>query len=343
MQRQELEKLGWTTRGLSYLEKRLQSCEGEARRQGCYRSVFVFASPLFQEMWQRELQGLTEGRAQALLKGVMHLCLMPRDLSGTREETAFLLKRFWPDCPPHSSFWWSFSRVVQVAFAQDPLASKEGDQLLKRQIHQFRYLLSAYQAQWIREHYAKTGQTDEEALQAYLQETKGIKIDAYAAARLHNKVYVDQDGQLAFPSRAQAQLNFKVLLNFHTEYILDQDGQFLNEVDPYQISENGIVNGASFNYGLAKGHTHKDLDIYPVKPWDPAFRKKVLYQQGVRYLAPKNDRGEQGYWSRKGVFAQGGKSYKQKVKRGPRPLFTLSKCFDGFDCSIVIWFTVDIV
>ena len=58
------------------------------------------------------------------------------------------------------------------------------------------------------------GQTDEEALQAYLQETKGIKIDAYAAARLHNKVYVDQDGQLAFPSRAQAQLNFKVLLNF---------------------------------------------------------------------------------------------------------------------------------
>ena len=30
MQRQELEKLGWTTRGLSYLEKRLQSCEDEA-------------------------------------------------------------------------------------------------------------------------------------------------------------------------------------------------------------------------------------------------------------------------------------------------------------------------
>ena len=48
MQRQELEKLGWTTRGLSYLEKRLQSCEDEARRQDSYRSVFVFASPLFE-------------------------------------------------------------------------------------------------------------------------------------------------------------------------------------------------------------------------------------------------------------------------------------------------------
>ena len=248
----------------------------------------------------------------------MHLCLMPRDLSGTCEETAFLLKRFWPACPPHSPFWSSFSRVVQVAFAQDSLASKAGDQLLKRQIHQFRYLLSAYQTQWIREHYAKTGQTDEEALQAYLQETKGIKIDAYAAARLHNKVYVDQDGQLAFPSRAQAQLNFKILLNFHTEYILDQGGQFLNEVDPNQISENGIVNGASFNYGLARGRTHKDLDIDPVKPWDPPFRKKVLYQQGVRYLAPKNDRSIEGYWSRKGTFAQGGKSYKQQVAKRVR-------------------------
>ena len=65
MQRQELEKLGWTTRGLSYLENRLQSCQDEARKQACYRSVLVFASPLFQEMWQRELQGLTEGRAHA--------------------------------------------------------------------------------------------------------------------------------------------------------------------------------------------------------------------------------------------------------------------------------------
>jgi len=96
------------------------------------------------------------------------------------------------------------------------------------------------------------------------------------------------------------------LLNFHTEYILDQAGRFLNEVDPVEVSENGIVNGASFNYGLARGRTHKDLDIDPVKAWDPAFRKQVLYRQGVRYLAPKNDRSVEGYWSRKGVFAQGG-------------------------------------
>ena len=318
MNRRELVRLGWRESSLAYLEKHLQGLKDPQAYQEQYQSVFFFASPLFQKMWFQELQYLDEAVAQDLLRGVMKILLMPSDLSGTCEETAFLLSRMAPACPPHSSFWSSFSRVVQVAFAQDPLASKAGDQLLKRQVHQFRYLLSAYQAQWIREHFARSGQTDEEALQAYLQETKRIKIDAYAAARLHNKVYVDQDGQLAFPSRAQAQLNFKVLLNFHTEYILDQGGQFLNEVDPYQISENGIVNGASFNYGLAKGHTHKDLDIDPVKPWDPAFRKKVLYQQGVRYLAPKNDRSIEGYWSRKGTFAQGGKSYKQQVAKRVR-------------------------
>ena len=318
MNRQDLARLGWRENSLAYLEKYLQEYKDVQAYQEQYQSVFFFASPLFQKMWFHELQNMDEAVAQDLLRGVMKILLMPSDLSGTCEETAFLLSRMAPACPPHSPFWSSFSRVVQVAFAQDPLASKEGDQLLKRQVHQFRYLLSAYQTQWIREHYAKTGQTDEEALQAYLQETKRIKIDAYAAARLHNKVYVDQDGQLAFPSRAQAQLNFKVLLNFHTEYILDQGGQFLNEVDPNQISENGIVNGASFNYGLAKGRTHKDLDIDPVKLWDPPFRKQVLYQQGVRYLAPKNDRSIEGYWSRKGTFAQGGKSYKQQVAKRVR-------------------------
>ncbi|WP_368385558.1 DUF3114 domain-containing protein [Streptococcus parasanguinis] len=318
MNRRELVRLGWRESSLAYIEKHLQGLKDPQAYQEQYQSVFFFASPLFQNMWFQEIKDLTETAAQDLLRGVMKILLMPSDLSGTCEETAFLLSRMAPDCPPGSDFWKAFSHVVQIAFEKDPLADQSGDQLLKRQIHQFRYLLSAYQAQWIREHYAKTGQTDEEALQAYLQETKGIKIDAYEAARLHNKVYVDQNGQLAFPSRAQAQLNFKVLLNFHTEYILDQGGQFLNEVDPNQISENGIVNGASFNYGLARGRTHKDLDIDPVKAWDPAFRKQVLYQQGVRYLAPKNDRGEQGYWSRKGTFAQGGKSYKQQVAKRVR-------------------------
>lgn len=318
MNRRELARLGWREHSLAYLEKHLQGYKDSQAYQEQYQSVFFFASPLFQKMWEKELQNLDETAAQDLLRGVMKLLLMPCDLSGSCEETAFLLSRMAPDCPPGSDFWKAFSRVVQIAFERDPLADQSGDQLLKRQVHQLRYLLSSYQAQWIRTHEARAGQTDEEALQAYLQEARVITVDAYAAARLHNKVSVTSDGHLHYPSGASQQVNFKILLNFHTEYILDQDGQFLNEVDPYQISENGIVNGASFNYGLARGRTHKDLDIDAVKAWDPAFRKQVLYQQSVRYLAPKNDRSVEGYWSRKGVFAQGGKSYKQQVAQRVR-------------------------
>lgn len=318
MNRRELARLGWREHSLAYLEKHLQGYKDPQAYQEQYQSVFFFASPLFQKMWEKELQNLDEVAAQDLLRGVMKLLLMPCDLSGSCEETAFLLSRIAPDCPPGSDFWKAFSRVVQIAFEKDPLADQSGDQLLKRQVHQLRYLLSSYQSQWIRTHEARTGQTDEEALQAYLQEARAITVDAYAAARLHNKVSVTSDGHLHYPSGASQQVNFKILLNFHTEYILNQDGQFLNEVDPYQIYENGIVNGASFNYGLARGRTHKDLDIDPVKAWDPPFRNQVLYQQGVRYLAPKNDRSVEGYWSRKGVFAQGGKSYKQQVAQRVR-------------------------
>ena len=318
MNRRELARLGWREHSLAYLEKHLQGYKESQAYQEQYQSVFFFASPLFQKMWEKELQNLDEVAAQDLLRGVMKLLLMPCDLSGSCEETAFLLSRIAPDCSPGSDFWKAFSRVVQIAFEKDPLADQSGDQLLKRQVHQLRYLLSSYQAQWIRTHEARAGQTDEEALQAYLQEARAITVDAYAAARLHNKVSVTSDGHLHYPSGASQQVNFKILLDFHTEYILNQDGQFLNEVDPYQISENGIVNGASFNYGLARGRTHKDLDIDPVKAWDPPFRNQVLYQQGVRYLAPKNDRSVEGYWSRKGVFAQGGKSYKQQVAQRVR-------------------------
>ena len=196
MNRRELARLGWREHSLAYLEKHLQGYKDSQAYQEQYQSVFFFASPLFQKMWERELQNLDEVAAQDLLRGVMKLLLMPSDLSGTCEETAFLLSRIAPDCPPGSDFWKAFSRVVQVAFEKDPLADQSGDQLLKRQVHQLRYLLSSYQAQWIRAHEARAGQTDEEALQAYLQETRAITVDAYAAARLHNKVSVTSDGHL---------------------------------------------------------------------------------------------------------------------------------------------------
>ena len=80
---------------------------------------------------------------------------------------------------------------------------------MKRQVHQLRYLLSSYQAQWIRTHEARAGQTDEEALHAYLQEARAVTVDAYAAARLHNKVSLGPDGHLHYPSGASQQSQFQ--------------------------------------------------------------------------------------------------------------------------------------
>ena len=140
MNRRELVRLGWRESSLAYLEKHLQGLKDPQAYQEQYQSVFFFASPLFQNMWFQEIKDLTETAAQDLLRGVMKILLMPSDLSGTCEETAFLLSRMSPDCPPGSDFWKAFSHVVQIAFEKDPLADQSGDQLLKRQVHQLRYL-----------------------------------------------------------------------------------------------------------------------------------------------------------------------------------------------------------
>ena len=93
MNRRELARLGWRENSLAYLEKHLQGYKDPQAYQEQYQSVFFFASPLFQNMWFQEIKDLTETAAQDLLRGVMKILLMPSDLSGTCEETAFLLSR----------------------------------------------------------------------------------------------------------------------------------------------------------------------------------------------------------------------------------------------------------
>ena len=79
---------------LAYLEKHLQGIE---RSTSLPRTIpvclFLCQSLCFQNMWFQEIKDLTETVAQDLLRGVMKILLMPSDLSGTCEETAFLLSR----------------------------------------------------------------------------------------------------------------------------------------------------------------------------------------------------------------------------------------------------------
>ena len=74
-------------------------------------------------------------------------------------------------------------------------------------------------------------------------------------------------------------LILKILLYNRIEFILDSQGNFLNEVDAEKVTESGVVNGASFNYGNFKRHWQ--LDVEPVQLHDPAFRNRMTKELSI--------------------------------------------------------------
>ena len=79
--------------------------------------------------------------------------------------------------------------------------------------------------------------------------------DVTESARLHNKA--TRRPILGF----ELPVNFKILMAFHTEFILDSNGHFANEIDPQGQTHNGIINGASFNYANKNNQRHYELDV----------------------------------------------------------------------------------
>lgn len=270
----------------------------------------------FWKYWAQSRKKLNKEKARELLAELMTLAQMPADLSGKLSENQWLVARFSPDLPPHHAFWRELSQVVNIAFPNDSLSRKGS--LLKRQIHQFRYVISSQQAQYIRLYYKKKGMTDAQALAAYLRKRRLFSYYLNEPARLHNKLAISQ-GKLIFPGGKES-YNIKVLTNrFHSEFILTSDGRFLNEVDAEEVSEEGVVNGASFNYGQASRHWA--LDVKPVVPHDPEFRNIMTEP----FRSPKNAKKKMGrkldkdydfsYFNQSGIYAKDGKSHFKWVKK----------------------------
>ena len=205
--------------------------------------------------WRRDYQPLQ------VLKLLLAYIEMPEDLSGELEETQHLLSYFDPDLAPHDSFWKDVVKLVDLAFPGDSLSK---DVSIELQIHQLRYLISSQQVQYVRTHYKKPGMTDKEALAVYLRWKPFTMFDQ---GRLHQKISIC-DGKAVYPDGIPS-VNLKILLYNRIEFILDSQGNFLNEVDAEQVTESGVVNGASFNYGNFKRHWQ--LDVEPVQPHDPDF------------------------------------------------------------------------
>ncbi|HFI0254580.1 TPA: DUF3114 domain-containing protein [Streptococcus suis] len=265
----------------------------------------VFASASFYQLLRAESPYLTQENAQCLLEGMMEDLVFPAELD--HSHLPDLLEKMERNCPPHHPFWRLFADVIDKAFPGQELAENSE---LGKQVHQLRYLISYQQASWVRQHYGQ-GKTDWQALVAYLANLPRWSYGLRESARLHNKQVFGQSRAEILP------INLKVLIGFHSEFILAQDGQFALILDE-KPSKNGVVNGASFNYASANNKRHAQLDMAPVGPHDPAFRKKMIRSKARTYLSPTRNRRyqsrknqlawEQSYFNPQGFFSFRGNS-----------------------------------
>lgn len=288
------------------------------RHHEYFEEVMLVGSPSFKALWDLA-QPRSSKEAKNLLQILLKQLDFPEELSGKDEEVRQLLRGFSSDLSPHDRFWKSLAQCVQLAFPKESL-SQQG--LLEKMIHQCRYLISLQQSQWVRDHYGKETQTDREALLSYL---KSVKIKSpylrrrqpytfKESSRLHNKLAI-KNGQLYYPD-GKSQINLKILLDFHTEFILSQDGDFLDVMTPQKQTENGVINGASFNYAYRNDALHRALDVHPIEHHDPLFRKKTCHgfrsPKLVFFIGQKD--WERSYFNRKGLYAQSGKSLEKCVR-----------------------------
>ena len=303
---EELEQEGWSKQLVTLFEKDI-----------AHQGDLTVGSILFQRFWHKSQSLMTpKERLEALLNHID----MPSDLVGSCEQNKELIDKFSINLEPNADFWHDFARLVSAVFPEDNL-SQGGD--LQRRVHQLRYIISSHQAQYVRYHFKKDGMTDQEALAHYLKDKRRANLfrdgdySFKESARLHNKIALKK-GRVIYPDKRPS-ANIKVLMGFHTEFILDSKGNFLNENDAEKVTESGVVNGASFNYGQS-GKRHWQLDISPVRRHDPLFRKEMI--RGFR--APNRSRkwpfGEKGdydlsYFNPKGKYSLANKSSKKRVSR----------------------------
>ena len=160
--------------------------------------------------------------------------------------------------------------------------------------------------------------TDAQALAVYLRGRRLFSYSLNVSARLHNKIALSE-GEIRYPGDKES-FNIKVLMNhFHTEFILSSDGHFLNELDAEEVTEAGIVNGASFNYG--RRSRHWSLDVRPVRVHDPAFRQRLTKSfHSPKYIKKKLGRKvardyDASYFNQSGLYSKEGQSRFKWVKR----------------------------
>ena len=139
---QQLQSIGWSQTALEQVFAGLNNGQGKtvSEERDYLQEAQLFGSPFFQKLWQAEQAQISRLGAQELLVLAMNLVNMPEELSGDKSETDFLLARIAPNLTPHDGFWKIFSRTLRQAFPADDFSQRDGNQKLKRQLHQMQKL-----------------------------------------------------------------------------------------------------------------------------------------------------------------------------------------------------------
>ncbi|HFU4503611.1 TPA: DUF3114 domain-containing protein [Streptococcus suis] len=333
----KLRKSGWSDKAIqkAFLRPLLRLSHEEISifTNNFVAEAAVFASASFYQLLRAERLYLTQDKAHRLLEGMMENLAFPAELH--HSHLLDLLEKIDCDCPPHHPFWRHFAGLVNRAFPEQQLA---GHGNVNKQVHQLRYLISYQQASWVRQHYGQ-GKTDWQALIAYLLDLPRWSYRLRESARLHNKQGFGRTRAEILP------INLKVLIGFHSEFILAQDGQFALILDE-KPSKNGVVNGASFNYASANNKRHAQLDMAPVGPHDPAFRKKTIRSKARTYLSPSRifkhqvkyhqTAWEQSYFNPQGDFSHKGHS-RARLVAGLSKRFTKDIRFEMYQ-KLISWY-----
>ncbi|HEL9597600.1 TPA: DUF3114 domain-containing protein [Streptococcus suis] len=304
-----LRSRGWSEKAIykAFLKDLLKMPKAEIPVfvQNFMDELTIFASTSFYKLLKAESWSMTKEKALSLLEQIMAILEAPEELH--HSHLPDLLGKIDGNCPPHHPFWRLFADLIDKAFPGQELA-ENGE--LSKQVHQLRYLISYQQAIWVRQHYGQ-GNSDWQALVAYLVSLPRWSYRLRESARLHNKQLFARDEKQNLP------INLKVLIGFHSEFILVQDGQFALILEE-RPSKNGVINGASFNYARANNQRHYQLDMAPVGPHDPPFRKKMIRSKAGNYRSPtqiskhesklNQTAWEQSYFNSKGYFSHKGHS-----------------------------------
>lgn len=304
----QLEQDGWTSQAIQkgFINRLAVNSKAEDFKNA-YRSIQIIGSEKFKLLWSLQDSAVTSHQAHANLQLLLKYLRLPNEITNNKIENEQLVRRFDANLSPTDPFWDQLSFLVQLNYND---LSQVTYSPFNQKIHQLRYLISAQQSQWVRRFYQEDKETDAQAFAKYLASLEKEQYILYESSRYHNKV-ADLGNQLPLYSDNIPQNNYKVLVNFHSEFILSEEGQFLSPLDYQHSNRNSLVNGASFNYANSNNDLHFKLDVELIDRLDPIFIKEAMIEAESKFLEPDLD--QQGDSSNP-IYSRNGKSSSQLTR-----------------------------